>query len=134
MSKILIFIFFCCLSSVISAAINDDLKAATRIGLQKIDKEKDICFTNAKFSGVAAECLASAIKRKQVLLDALTDIRANQAGTDAQEILNIFSDQEKFNKMKDSCNTLLKLSQPNNSFDFTYRCQLDVQDLYFSYL
>lgn len=134
MHKILLFIIFCCFSGVSVAATEDDFKTSTRTGLQKIEKQKDICFKNARFSGVASECLETAIQRKQVLLDALTEVRADQAGTDAKEILNIYGDQEKFNKMKDSCEGLLKLSQPNNSFDFTYICKLNVQDLYFSYL
>ena len=110
------------------------MKAATETGLKRIEIDKNTCKKNATSNGVASACLEKALARNQVLLDTLTDIRARQAEGDAENLLNIYGDQEKFNRLMKSCETLLALSNPNSGFDFTYQCQLDVQSLYFKFL
>ncbi|MEM9994864.1 MAG: hypothetical protein AAGE79_12120 [Acinetobacter pittii] len=117
-----------------NAAVNDDVKASTAIGLKTIESEKNACFNAAKSSGESSGCLEEAIQRKQVLLDALTDIRATRAKGDPKLLLNIFNDQHIFNLLKEDCKKLLKLSHPNSSFYFQYQCELNAQDMYFKYL
>ncbi|WP_284118433.1 hypothetical protein [Acinetobacter seifertii] len=132
--KNIILLLLCFSSFSANAAINDEFKSSTAIGLKKIESEKNACFKAAKFSGESSDCLNEAVKRKQVLLDALTDIRATQAEGDAKEILGIYNDQHIFNSLKDDCKKLLKISNPNSGFYNQYECELNVQDLYFKYL
>ncbi|WFQ22510.1 hypothetical protein [Acinetobacter baumannii] len=129
-------IIFTCLIIGFSAnaAVNDDVKASTAIGLKKIENEKNACFKSAKFSAEASGCLEEAVKRKQVLLDTLTDKRADQAKGDSKTILNIYNDQRTFKLLKDDCKKLSKLSHPSSAFYSQYQCELNVQDLYFKYL
>lgn len=132
--KNIILILLCCFGLSANAAVNDDLKAATAKGINKIDSEKNACFKAAKFSGESSGCLEDAVKRKQVLLDALTEKRVTQAKGDSKTILNIYNDQKTFNSLKDDCKKLLKLSYASGSFYSQYQCELNVQDLYFKYL
>lgn len=132
--KNIILLLLCFMSFSANAAINDDFKNSTAIGLKKIESEKNACFKAAKFSGESTGCLENAVKRKQVLLDALTEKRVNQAKGDSKSILNIYNDQKTFNSLKDDCKKLLKLSYPSSSFYSQYVCELNVQDLYFKYL
>lgn len=134
LKKINAFVFILSISSLTLAAIDDDMRAATESGLKRIENDKNACRKNATTNGVASACLEKAIPRNQVLLDALTDIRARQANGDTEELLNIYGDQEKFNNLMKSCETLLALSNPNTGFDFTYQCQLNLQKLYFELL
>ncbi|SEO56075.1 hypothetical protein [Acinetobacter sp. yr461] len=134
MLKNIIIFSFLIIGFSANAAVNDDVKASTAIGLKKIEAEKNACFKSAKFSGESSDCLVDAIKRKQVLLDALTDIRATRAKGDTEQLLNIFNDQRTFNLLKDDCKKLLKVSNPNSGFYYQYQCELNVQDLYFKYL
>lgn len=132
--KNIIVLLLCFVGFSANAAINDEFKNSTAIGLKKIESEKNACFKAAKFSGESSGCLENAVKRKQVLLDALTEIRVNQAKGDSKSILNIYNDQKTFNSLKDDCKKLLKLSHPSSSFYSQYVCELNVQDLYFKYL
>lgn len=132
MSKFFFIILLTSLCNVSLAA--SDLKNSTKTALERIEKEKDICFKKAKFSAEASGCLESAVKRIEVILDIYTDLKADRSQGDAQEILNIYKDQQLFKDSINNCEVFLKLSRPSNSFYSVYQCQLNIQELYFNYL
>ncbi|MDV7604367.1 hypothetical protein R4610_06730 [Acinetobacter baumannii] len=134
MLKNIVLLSFCLFGFSVNAAVNDDFKTSTAVGLKRIETEKNVCFKSAKFSGESSGCLEDAVKRKQVLLDALTEKRVTQAKGDSKAILNIYNDQKTFNQLKEDCKKLSKLSHPSSALYSQYQCELNIQDLYFKYL